>query len=224
MGDDLNQFELLGLIHGNRKATKRLIHILFVVILLLIAGLIYLANKPPLVIRIDKLGNSDAVADYTQETATPSDDDVRNFSKKFLDDYIALKSNLVVRQFETSLNMMTPELAKEHLKAMKEQNTVGIVQAAGIRNDLSIGDIHAETVGDEYYVKVKATLETRPVDDLSAAPKIKPVVTTLVLQVAPRTADHPYALIVKEVQVSVDHAGVQIENNLGEVTSDAPHE
>lgn len=218
------QFEILEIINGNRTALKRLIHILFVVIFLLLIGLIYLAKRPPLVIRIDKLGNSEAIADYQQETTNPSDEDIQNFTKRFLDDYIALKSNLVVRQFETSLNMMTPDLAKQHLQAMKEQNTVGIVQAAGIRNDLRIDEVHSEQIADEYYIKVKAVLDTRPLDDLTTPPKQKPILASLVLKKVPRSGDHPFALLTKGVQIVVDKNGIQAEENLGEVIDESQHQ
>lgn len=224
MLDELDQFELLGMIHGNRRALTRLIHIQFVLILILLAGAIYLADKPPLVIRIDNLGNTDTVANYHTETNTPTDDDVRYFSKRFLDDYIALKSNLVVRQLETSLNMMTPELAKQHLKAMKEQNTVGIVQAAGIRNDINIRDIHIEEIGGDYYVKLQALLESRPLDDFSAVPKTKNILASIVLQKTPRDGAHPYGLLTKNVQILVDRHGDQIEKNLGEVINEEASE
>lgn len=216
-----DQFEILAMIHGNRNGIKRLVLLQFVLILFLILGLIYVSKKPPLVIRIDKIGNTEAVQDYAKESAQPSVEDIQYFTRKFLDDYIALKSNLVVRQFETTLNMMTEELAKQHLKAMKEQNTVGIVQAAGIRNDLTIHDIHTENVGDEVYTKIRAELHTRPLEDLSAVPKIKPILATLVLQIIPRSVEHPYGLLTKGVQIHVDRNGSQIEQNLGEVLDEA---
>lgn len=219
--DEQNQFELLGLINANRNSLKRLIHAQFVAVFLLIAAVVCVAHKPPLVIRIDKIGNTDAVKDYHEESANPTEDDVKFFSKRFLDDYIALKSNLVVRQFETSLNMMTTELAKQHLKAMKEQNTVGIVQAAGIRNDLKIGQIHIEPIADEFYVKVDASLETRPLDDLATPPKIKSIVASLVLERVPRTSQQPYALLAKGVQILVDKKAEQAEGNLNEVVDEA---
>lgn len=222
--DDQNQFELLGLIHGNRNTLKRLIHVQFAVILILISGIVFLAQKPPLVIRIDKIGDTDVVNDYHQESANPTEEDVKFFSKRFLDDYVALKSNLVVRQFETSLNMMTADLAKQHLKAMTEQNTVGIVQAAGIRNDLKIIRTRIEPIADEFYVKVVAMMETRPMDDLATPPKTKSIVVSLVLEKVPRTAHQPYALLAKGVQVLVDKNAEQAESNLSEVVDDAPLE
>lgn len=217
----IDQFEILALIHGNRSGVKRLVILQFVLSVLLIIGIVYIAQKPPLVIRIDKLGNADAVSGYPRESAKPSEEDIRYFTKKFLDDYVALKSNLVVRQFENTLNMMTEDLAKQHLKAMKEQNTVGIIQAAGIRNDLTIESIHTESVSDELYIRVRAILDTRPIDDITAQPKTKPIQAALVLQIIPRSAVHPYGLLTKSVQIMVDQNGQQIQNNLGEL-ADAP--
>ncbi len=214
---ETDQLEILSLINSNRSGLKRLIHLQFFIIIICLVGVIYLARKPPLVIRIDKLGNADSVANYQLEASTPTEDDVLHFTRRFLDDYIGLKSNLVVRQFETTLNMMTPELAKKHLAAMKEQNTVGVVQAAGIRNDINIQDVHSEVVGEEVYVKVRAVLETRPLGDLLASPATKPVVATLVLQKTKRSGETPYALIASGVQILVDQNGSQIEENLGEV-------
>lgn len=214
---DIHQFELLSLIHGNRNATKRLIHIQFIIIIIMLFGMIYLASRPPLVVRIDKLGNTDVVKDYHAESAQPTDEDIQNFSKKFLDDYIGLKSNLVVRQLETSLNMMSTDLAKQHLKAMKEQNTVGIVQAAGVRNDIKFQDMRIERIGDEVYVKVNAILETRPLNDLATPPKSKPIVASLVLDTVPRSGNHPFAVLTKGVQILMNKNGTQAEENLGEV-------
>lgn len=219
----VDQFEILSLIHGNRNGVKRLVLLQFVLSILLIVGIIYIAQKPPLVIRIDNLGNTDVIQDYPRESTKPSEEDIRFFTKKFLDDYVALKSNLVVRQFENTLNMMTEDLAKQHLQAMKEQNTVGIIQAAGIRNDLTIEAVHTESVSDELYIKVRAILETRPIDDITAQPKIKPIQAALVLQVIPRSAEHPYGLLTKSVQIMVDQNGQQIQNNLGEI-ADAPYQ
>jgi len=218
--DNLDQFEILAMIHQNKNTLKNLVFIQFLIICSLILGLIYVSKRPPLLIRIDKLGNTDVLNNYAKETNEASEEDVKHFTKKFLDDYVALKSNLVVRQFETSLNMMTDELAKQHLNAMKEQNTIGIVQAASIRNDLEIKEMKLEKIADEFYITAKAILSTRPLDDLAAIPKEKPLIANLVLQKVKRSGNYPFALLAKGVQIQLDQKGKQAKDNLGELLND----
>jgi hypothetical protein len=220
--DEFNSLEFVRMIHSQQKVLRRIIHAETLIVICLLLGLVYVSQKPPVIVRIDKLGQTDRVENYVTETQSISELDVKQFTKRFLEDYIALKSNIVVRQFETTLNMMVDELAKQHLKAMKDENTINIVQAAGIRNDLELKQFHLEEYDQQFFVKAKARLETRPLDDAQSLPKTKDLLIHLYLKKVPRSPDQPFGLLAESIQVSLDPKSEQPKENINEVISNDP--
>jgi len=214
---DKSPFELLETINQHKKWISYYIFGLATISVLSILALTYVAKKPPIVIRIDKIGNTQAIENYSIESEAISDEDIKDFSKVFLQNYVGLRSDLVVAQFEKSLNMMTDDFSKFHLESMKNNKTVKTIQAANVRNDVTISNLSSDIAGDTIYVTVAGILNTRPLDDLNTTPQSKKLQATLVLVKIKRTPTHPYALILKDIKLTLNKEGEAIGNNLKEV-------
>lgn len=215
--EETNPFELLNSVNTQKKNLRTFIICLLVLCALLLFGLIRTAGKPPLVIRIDKLGNTDVVKNYAYETKVTTEDDVKNFTNIFLKNYVGLRSDLVVAQFQTSLNMMTEGFSKIHLKNMKDNNTIKTIQAAGVRNNVILQKVDYEEAGDLIYVNASGTLNTRPIEQINAPPQVKSLTADLILSKVRRTPEKPYGLLLKDIKLAIDKANSEVSNNLNEV-------
>lgn len=210
-------FELLDTLNRQRHFAHLCLGILFVICCLLMATVLYTASKPPLVIRIDKLGNTQIVENYGLETAQISEEDIKNFTQVFLENYVGLRSDLVIAQFEKSLNMMTDDFAKYHLQSMKENNTIKAIQAANVRNDVVVSVLSSEAAGELIYINLAGTIQTRPLAELNAVPQAKKVKADLVLLKTRRTPKHPFGLLLKDIKLSINKDSEEINNNMHEV-------
>ncbi|MBU0504528.1 hypothetical protein KJ708_00925 [bacterium] len=213
-------YELLNTINTQRKNLHYFITGLVALCVVMLIVLIVVAQKPPLVIRIDKLGNTDVLANYSYETELTTEHDIQSFSKIFLDNYVGLRSDLIVAQFQKSLNMMTEDYAKKHLKYMKETQAIKTIQAAGVRNEVVIKKLDYEIAGKQIYVNVLGDLLTRPIDQLNSVPVRKTLKADLVLSKVTRTPEHPYGILLKDISLSKDEDAAIINNNMSEVMSE----
>ena len=213
-------FELINTINIQKRNQHLLIIGLFIMCFFLLIANIIIAQKPPVVIRIDKLGHTDVVGNYVQDTESITDADLKGFSNVFLKNYVGLRSDLVIAQFEQSLNMMTPDFAKNHLETMKKNQTINTIKAANVRNDTMIRSVDFERAGDVIYVNVKGLLHTRPLDQINATPQSKSLIADLVLTCVDRTPEYPYGLLLKDIKLAIDKVNTEIDHNLSEVVND----
>lgn len=218
--EDKNPFELLNTINTQRKNIHVFLLSLLVICILLIISVVFVAKKPPLVIKIDKLGHTEVVKNYSFETKLTTREDVKNFVSIFLKNYVGLRSDLVIAQFEKSLNMMTDTFAKNHLRSLKENNTIQMIQAAGVRNDVIIHKIDYEMAGDLVYANTRGTLQTKPIDQINAVPQSKILNADLVLQKVSRAPKYPYGLLLKDIKLAINKEMSEIHDNLSEVIHD----
>jgi hypothetical protein len=210
-------FEILNTINTQNKAIKYYLFSLSVLCVLLILALVYVAKKPPLIVRIDKLGHTEVQKDYTVDARISTAENIENFTKVFLDNYIALSSQYVRSQYLRSLNMMTEAYAKKHLEIMQKDNTIRKIELEGIFNKLEITKPKIEIVGDHIYVNVMGLLHTRLEDKLNQIPKTKAFKADLMLVKHAVTPEKPYGLLLKDIRVIPDQNEENIQNNISEV-------
>lgn len=211
-------FELLNSINQQKRTYFLAIFILGTISLFELVLIGYLSQKPPLVIRIDKFGKTQVTENYQRETELTTMEDIQNFSQIFLRNYVALRSDRVVTQFHKSLNMMTEEFAKNHLRSMKDNQTIRKIQAANIRNNLDVLKPKIEVVGDTIYVQISGKILTRPLKELNAIPDIKTIDANLILVKIDRNPEHPYGLLLQDIKLQIDKETRDINQNMNEVT------
>lgn len=209
-------YELLNTINQQRSQLTLYIFSLLIISILLTIGLIYVSQKPPLVIRIDKLGQTAVEANYPHESAITTKDDIHNFSNIFLNNYVGLRSDLVLAQMEKALNLMDASFAKVHLEGLKENNTIKIVQASNIRNKVTIQKLIYDDVGEQIFVSVNARLDTRPLDQINAIPETKYFKADLALKRYTRSAQVPYGLLLTGLSVQFDSTKQEMDSVIKE--------
>ena len=210
-------YELLNTINTQKKNIHFFITGLVVLCLVMFIVLIVVANKPPLVIRIDKLGKTDVLANYTYETEVTTEHDINGFTQELLENYVGLRSDSIVAQFKDSLNMMTKDYAKKHIKYMTKSQVVKAVQAARVRNEVVIKSIDYEIAGNLIYVNVVGDQLTRPIDQINSIPVRKMFKADLVLIKVTREPEQPYGILLKDISLSKDEDVNIINNNMNEV-------
>ncbi|MBF0107308.1 MAG: hypothetical protein HQM16_18510 [Deltaproteobacteria bacterium] len=219
MTKEAGQFELLRLVNTSRRQTRAAIIALAAICAVLSVGIIIVANKPPLVIRIDRIGNTEAVKDYTVETAIPQDEDIKNFVTVFMSNYYGLRSDYVVPQLEKSVNMMTRSYRDTHMSAFEKNQTISKIQNANIMAEVKLKDqISYEIFGDDVQVKIAGEILRRSLDDDAVAPERKVFSALLVLKKVPRTPQEPFGLLVDNVMMTFDDKALRIDKTLTGVT------
>lgn len=194
--------ELLSAINIQRNNTRYYIYALLGLCVLLIAVIGYVANKPPMVIRIDKLGNTDVVSNYHHETEVTTAEDIKNFVTVFTKNYYGLRSDYVVPQLEKSVNMMTEAFKQAHMSTFKTHQTIRKIQAANVYLDISIvSDISFETYDDKIDVKFDGKLTRRKLNDDHKDGNTKLCTANLTLVKTDRSPSHPYGLLIDAAQL-----------------------
>lgn len=199
---EFDYIELLSAINIQRNNTRYYIYALLGLCVLLIIAVGYVAQKPPMVIRIDKLGNTEVVTNYEQESQVTTAEDIKNFVMIFSKNYYALRSDYVVPQLEKSVNMMTEAFKKAHMNTFKRHQTIRKIQAANVRLDLSIvSDITYETYGDKIDVKYEGKLARRTLNNDQKGGSTRPFIANLTLVKTDRSPKHPYGLLIDTAQL-----------------------
>jgi len=156
-----------------------------------------LANRPPMIIRIDKLGRVDTIKNYVTETMNVSEEDIRDFARQFVNSYTAVRSDHVAYQMKEALNMMTKEYQEQHLKNIRDTNIIEEIQIADIRNEITFNEMSVEIAKKTIYLKINALLKTSSLTDVSDKADEKHVMIRMILQKVSKSANTPFGLLVK---------------------------
>jgi type IV secretory pathway TrbF-like protein len=176
---------------------------------------IYVRIQPPTVIRVDKDGNAvqlagpssrQAAADAiftdppsgtASPSAAPTDIEGRAVVRQFLTRYLAYTPDSVDRNFAEALNMMTSNLRLYTMNRLRDDDTVGKIQADHVISDFEMRSIeHVKDTPWTYTVfgvkeihRVKNQTETT--DEIVTKYNVRLVETT-------RTETNPSGLLVAE--------------------------
>jgi hypothetical protein len=218
---EFDYIELLSAINIQRNNTRYYIYALLGLCILLVVTVGYVANKPPMVIRIDKLGNTEVVSNYKQESQITTAEDIKNFVVVFSKNYYSLRSDYVVPQLEKSINMMTENFKKAHMKTFKKHQTIHKIQAANVHLDLSIdSDITYETYGDKIDVKFEGKLTRRTLNNDQKGGSTRPFTANLTLVKTNRLPLHPYGLLIDTSQLRFNNTEEVLDEKMEGILHD----
>lgn len=214
-----NPFELLDILKRFTKLAYWLFGGLLFINVLLFVGFIAVVKKPPLVITIDKLGEAVAIKDYEKRSVAVTSEDIRDFVNVFLKNYVGLRSDLVIAQLEKAFNMMDENLKSMLMKSLEENNTVKTVQAAQIRNAVTLSKINYEEIGDKIYINgLAGILETKPLDQPEEAGVQKKFIVDITLDKVARSAMYPYGIVISNMSIRFNDEQEKINESFEHIT------
>jgi type IV secretory pathway TrbF-like protein len=112
---------------------RSLVIVMAIVIIFLVTMLSRSANKPPLVVAVDKLGNAQAIKDWQNKTAVTLPE-IANFTQNFLELWLSWDYYTYLEDFGKAGGMMTEAQqgrAQEYLNVNKVEEQIKAVQSRG---------------------------------------------------------------------------------------------
>lgn len=213
-----NAFELYQILLQSRKFITYAYLGLALLYVALFLGFVFFVyhgfQKPPILIR-DFNGTRSVQEDYINGSNSITDQDVYDFTKLFLDNYYALRSDYVIPQLERSLNMMSDSYKEHHIKTFEEHQTIKQIQSAGIINEIRMNpDVKYEDFGKEYLVNTKGIIVKKLIgsDERSE----RKFICNLKLIKIPISKKYPYGLVVDNVDMRFLEQDKKIDESLKE--------
>lgn len=162
------------------------------------AGWYLSLKKPPIVIRVDQVGNASAIADLSANNL-PSDVEIIAFSKDFLRSYIEVNSLTVQKDLARALNMMSRRFQSAHLRELKQEDFLGKIIRANIHSELEIKQINITSkLTSRAEIDVRGITATSPLEDNHAPPSRQGFIAKLTLLYVDRTDKTPNGLVVED--------------------------
>lgn len=168
------------------------------VALLVIMSFAYVraSSMPPLVIRVDQLGNAAAVTDYNTNNEV-LDVEVGAFAKDFVKSIVEVNSYTISKDLARALNMMTRQFQSAHKKKLTDGQYVSKIKKAKIQRELEIERIVITGRTPEgYELDVRGILSTSPLDDTVAPKDRSGLMGQLYIIKVPRAEFTPHGLLV----------------------------
>lgn len=168
------------------------------VVLVMTVAYVRASNKPPLVIRVDQLGNAEAISDYpTVKENEVLDVEVQTFAKDFLGSIVAVNSYTVAKDLARALNMMTNKFQEAHRKKLQDGQYVAKIKKALMQREFQIERLAITAKTPEgYEMDVRGILSTSPLNDNEAPKDRGGLLGQLYIIKVPRGERTPYGLLV----------------------------
>lgn len=112
---------------------RTLVIIMAIVIVFLVTMLAKSVNKPPLVVKVDKIGRAEAIKEWASDTKITLPE-IANFTQSFLDRWMKWDFYTYQEDFGAAAKMMTAEQqqrAQEYINANKVQEQIDGVRSRG---------------------------------------------------------------------------------------------
>lgn len=152
--------------------------------------------KPPVVIRVDEIGNAEAISDYATNNAV-MDVEVNAFAKDFVKSIVEVNSYTISKDLARALNMMTRQFQEAHRKKLAEGQYVMKIKNAKIQREMEIDRLAITARTPEgYELDVRGILSTSPLGDVNAPKDRGGLMGQLYIVNVPRAALTPYGLLV----------------------------
>jgi hypothetical protein len=181
--------------HANRMSW---INIILMIVLLVESTVIFMTiNKAPLVVRVDEVGNAQAV--NIQLNNATADVEVNAVAKDFLRSYLEINSVTVKKDMAKALNMMSKRFQNAHIIQIRADNTLKYIIDANIQTQLEIKQLSITSRSDSKFIlDVRGITSTTPLENLSSPPTKKGFLGRMTLLVVPRTESTPNGLIIDD--------------------------
>ena len=158
------------------------------------------AFQPPVVIRVDDVGNAEAIRSLHQNNEV-HDVEVTAFSKNFLKTLLEINSYTIEKDLARALNMMTRSFQQAHTKKLRQGKYLYKVRKARVQRvfDLERLRITARNqAGNE--LDVRGVLKTKPLDHEEAPYDQTGILGQLYIARVPRHERTPHGLLVSNFQ------------------------
>jgi hypothetical protein len=173
--------------------------LLFAMIALLVVmsvAFVKASTKPPVVIRVDEIGNAAAISDYATNNAV-SEVEVHAFAKDFVESIVDVNSYTISRDLARSLNMMTRQFQDAHRKKLADGQYVAKIRKANIQREMQIDRLAITARSPEgFELDVRGILSTSPLADTTAPKDRSGLVGQLYIVLVPRSELTPHGLLV----------------------------
>lgn len=158
------------------------------------------STKPPVVIRVDDIGNATAITDYPTNNAV-TEVEVNAFAKDFVRSIVEVNSFTISKDLARALNMMTRQFQDAHRKKLSDGQYVAKIKKAKIQREMQIDRLAITARSPEgYELDVRGILSTNPLGDTEAPKDRSGLVGQLYIVTVPRGEFTPYGLLVSNFQ------------------------
>ncbi len=203
--------ELWGYWIAHAETLRWLMVLLVLAVLFLSGAVIFATRKPPVVVRVDQIGNAVVIRDLEANNA-PSDIEIAAFAKDFLRAYLEVNSLTFHKDFARALNLMTKKFQAAHLRDLKAQNFVQKITRAGIQTQAEFKDMNITSrMPTRIYLDVRGITSTTPLEDPHAPPTKRGFIARLTIAQVPRTERTPNGLLVEDYRQHI----VPLEEMMG---------
>ncbi len=165
-------------------------------------GILALAHKPPIVIRVTDAGQAVALSDLKTNNAQ-SPQELIYYAKNFMRRYAEYNSYTLARDFSEALNMMTARLQKDAKRELVDSGFLARVREAelSVRIDYKEEKVERETPE----VALVSLIAVRNITSYkkSGAQESALIKADLVLEKCARTKESPTGLLVDRYQETV---------------------
>lgn len=190
--------ELWGYWISHAEMLRWISGLLILVLFFMSIAILIVARKPPVVIRVDEIGNAVVIRDLETNNA-PSDVEITAFAKNFLRAYLELNSLTVQKDLSRALNMMTKKYQAAHVRELRADNFLKKIIQANIQTQLEFKNVVITSqMPMRAYLDVRAITSTTPLEDSHATPTRHGLISKLTLVFVPRTEMTSNGLLVED--------------------------
>lgn len=168
---------------------------LVAIIVFLVVMLRQATKKPPLVVRVDKIGQTQAVKDWSSEILV-SPPEIANFTQTFMEFFTAYDFYTYDNMFKKAFKMMTLEYQRKADEYLQAKRIIEGIKQAQYKTKMNISKI--EIIKDSREATILKVKGYREVCSYANPDFFKEVVfeSELALKKVSRTYDTPWGLLV----------------------------
>ncbi len=195
-------FEVFGDALTENLFLRNLVIVLGGSCMLLCIVVVRLAGKPPIVIRVDNIGDPLAFTNVKIQNAVTGPE-VRNFAEHFTRYLLAWDLYTQTRDIDTAFRMMTPDAAQKTYQKLNAMNADSFTKERSIRTAIRIAEIDVEKDTPEIVrVKLRGTRFYSSYTDKDFKKEIT-FEDTFVARKVDRSLKTPWGLLVDDWQESI---------------------
>jgi hypothetical protein len=189
-------FETIGDTISQNKLLKIFIVLISTIAILELVVIHSLMNKPPLVIKVNEVGNTYAsVQDF--KSTLPSKHEVSNFIHYFEEYFVANDIYTYKTYFKKAFSMMTENAEKQCYRYILDKNIEAFIEREQIKTALSIANIEIlSDTGELLTLSVKGNKQITSYENKNFYKEII-FEHVLILKRIPRTEKEPWGLLIE---------------------------
>jgi hypothetical protein len=190
-----DQFELWGSLEKQNRHLRRNNYLHWIVHIILVAAIFLVFTRPPLAIRIDKLGRAELVDTASGIASQPTPEEAEHVARLFACHLLEVTSGSVRRDIEKALALMTVNFERAYREKLRDDPMPAAIDRANVRTELSFDDGATEVKAQKdergrvtrYFVTLQARMDLFRADVLTRPFFTRNVLIRTTLITVPRT-------------------------------------